>query len=419
MRWLFAPLVLLLVWLVAEAGAYAGLGWLDGAAFSPSHMAAERAALAAEADAPGDEQPASARPAHVIHPYLGYVGNPRYDTRADPAKYEHNEYGFPDDGSPLRTPGPDRVIVAIAGGSMALRFSHGPGMLALIQALWESPRFAGRDIELVRLAEAGYKQPQQLMALAYLLSLGAHFDVLIVLDGFNEVALHGPENRDQGVFPAFPRKWLRWVDELSDPEVLRREGEIAYLARERADWAVRFDGPLARHSPLANLVWRARDRRLAAQSFAAERWLQEWEPPEAPYRLTGPRVAFDDDELFDALVAIWQRSAQQLHHLAVGNGITYHHFLQPNQYVEGSKVLTPEEQRTAHDERHPYHPGAIAGYPKLIEGARELSDLGIPLHDLTRVFHDVDETVYVDACCHLNDRGHALLAEAMAAAMVE
>ena len=52
------------------------------------------------------------------------------------------------------------------------------------------------------MAHGGWKQPQQLLALSWILALGGELDVLINVDGFNEVALDGVENAERGVFPA-------------------------------------------------------------------------------------------------------------------------------------------------------------------------------------------------------------------------
>jgi len=41
----------------------------------------------------------------------------------------------------------------------------------------------------------GYKQPQQLLVLSYFLSIGQPFDMVMNIDGFNEVALGGINDR--------------------------------------------------------------------------------------------------------------------------------------------------------------------------------------------------------------------------------
>jgi hypothetical protein len=47
---------------------------------------------------------------------------------------------------------------------------------------------------VVKATIGGYKQPQQLMALNWFMALGGEFDIVINLDGFNDVALPALEN---------------------------------------------------------------------------------------------------------------------------------------------------------------------------------------------------------------------------------
>jgi hypothetical protein len=67
----------------------------------------------------------------------------------------------------------------------------------------------------------------------------------------------------------------------------------------------------------------------------------------------------------------------------------------------------------------PWAPYAERAYPLLREAGRELRQAGVRFHDLTQVFAGVEEPLYVDDCCHVNARGNALLAEAIARAILE
>src|SRR4030095_13628597 len=49
----------------------------------------------------------------------------------------------------------------------------------------------------------GYKQPQQLLVLSYFLSIGQTFDLVLNIDGFNEVAL-GSLNNERGLDISMP-----------------------------------------------------------------------------------------------------------------------------------------------------------------------------------------------------------------------
>ena len=53
------------------------------------------------------------------------------------------------------------------------------------------------------------------------------------------------------------------------------------------------------------------------------------------------------------------------------------------------------------------------GYPQLRKFSRDLQRQGVNYFDLTGIFVDRPETLYIDECCHLNDRGNELLAAAM------
>ena len=43
------------------------------------------------------------------------------------------------------------------------------------------------------------------------------------------------------------------------------------------------------------------------------------------------------------------------------------------------------------------------GYPLLQRRGSELREAGVRFHDLTMMFKDVEEPVYSDSCCHLNE----------------
>src|SRR5690606_34769316 len=107
---------------------------------------------------------------------------------------------------PIHRRSDEHVIVGIVGGSVALGFSL-EGDAALARILTQHPRLTGRRVTFVRLCLGGYKQPQQLLTISYLLSLGAEFDFVVNIDGFNEVVLPAIENVPVGVYPFFPRAW--------------------------------------------------------------------------------------------------------------------------------------------------------------------------------------------------------------------
>ena len=97
----------------------------------------------------------------------------------------------------------------------------------------------------------------------------------------------------------------------------------------------------------------------------------------------------------------------------------YFHFLQPNQYVPGSKIFSEEERKIALPEFHSYQNSAKNGYPYLITGGKDLRDQGINFTDLTRMFASNDQVLYEDGCCHFNHLGSELIAKEMARVIKE
>ena len=175
----------------------------------------------------------------VIHPYLGYVmhiNNPDYRVQGT-QRFSVTDFGFYDAGSPIRKRSPNKLIVGITGGSVAHHFS----VLSSDEfASALANRFPTREIVFVRLALCGFKQPQQLMSLNYILSLGGEFDLVINIDGFNEIALPGPENIASDVFAAFPRSWHLRTVTGNDTQALRMIGYITYCRQQRQELAIHF-----------------------------------------------------------------------------------------------------------------------------------------------------------------------------------
>jgi len=180
------------------------------------------------------------------------------------------------------------------------------------------------------------------------------------------------------------------------------------------------------------ILWESFDRRYefeAQQAYLALVDMARRGNPDASY---GP--ALDPTQGADAhvrdAVSRWAQASIQTRDLAAGNGARYFHFLQPNQYVQGSKVFTEEERRFADVDAYagrefPYHPSmrnykraAQLGYPLLIRSGAELAERGVRFVDLTMIFADVRETIYRDACCHYYRSGYEMIAERMAREIV-
>lgn len=421
----FAALQLLADVPVTEAWRRAAAAEPDGAdATATAGLPEIRAAAPSEAPAaaPTDAAAiAAAQDIHAllaIHPFLGFVYDPRRTTPRMAAYLGSgvSDWGFLDGGSPLRRRSPDTLIVGITGGSVAYGLTR-EGEDVLRDELRRLPALAGREPVFVHLALLAWKQPQQLMALSYLLSLGAEFDVLVNLDGFNEIALPRSHNVYRGVNPFFPNAWDIVLGDVPDAPSRRLLGELSLLRELRASWAATCSRSVLRHFRTEQLVWLVGDRILGRAEASSARDLSGVRPAAGlGYAAAGPPSPHATDrELFEDCVAMWARSSTLMRRLCEANGIVYAHALQPNQYVPGSKPMGEEERRVAVDPAAPYALCVIDGYPLLVAAGRALAAEGELFADLTSVFASVEEPVYVDTSCHVNARGNEILARELAA----
>lgn len=357
-----------------------------------------------------------------LHPFFGYVVDPDVNLLAEErfpgmAATPQGFLTLDGDLAP-RPPGPPPLRVAVFGGSVAYVFTiHGREGLA--RGLAAGGVRPPGGVEVIGRALGGWKQPQQLMALAWELARGQRCDAIVVLDGFNDLVLAKLENADHDVNPFYPRGWRLRVRGLADADLEERVGEVAFLRRRRAERAALFTAGPWRRSATAGLVWRAFDERAAAAVVAAEERVAAWQlPRNRPFVARGPDFSYpSDDALYRDLAAFWARSSRQMHDLATARGMTYVHFLQPNQYVPGSKPLSAEERRTAWSPRQVFRVPVEEGWRHLVAAGAGLAAEGVAFHDLTGLFADRRETLYVDDCCHLNERGNELLGEAIGRAL--
>lgn len=415
-------LVFPLLLIVLVAGAIELLSFIVyrlavGAFFSYGQDAASRRALIAER-VTDDTLPITAAVesasvgrmnGQVIHPYLGYV--------MQPVELENQLAIGPWGFHVLKSAPPprdDAYRIGVLGGSVAFLFSF-TGAPPLIEALEGAPLLEGRPIEIVSLALGGMKQPQQLMTTAWMLSVGERFDLIVNIDGFNEVAFGG-ENARRGVYPAFPRNWSLRVSDITGLDEIRALGRASAWSGFRRRAAGFFDHAVLSASVTANLIWRLVDRAMSDRQATAEALVAARASDGLGYIATGPGYRFeDDDAMYTDVAGHWARASIALDRLCRGYGIRYVHLLQPNQYVPDSKPMGARERARAFDPEYPSRGAVLQGYPKLREAAERLRAEGVDFHDLTGMFRDERRAVYSDTCCHFNRLGNALMAKRLAA----
>ena len=338
-----------------------------------------------------------------IHPYYGFGKPSGFDFLQQPADGVQND--------------PNGIIVALTGGSVAFELFH--KQKALLQQQLESiPGFEKKNIHVVLLGYFAWKQPQQATALTYYLTMGGKVDILVNLDGHNEI-VDANTNYYKKVYPAYPWLWYYLASNTISADELRLIGEIRYwktLRHSSAEFAEKFA-----HGISANVIWYFFDRFFESGIEERNVHLAEMKSEDKNYR---PFSRFGPDREFGSLQSrldfstkIWATSSIQLNRIMKANSCDYFHFLQPNQYVPQSKHFSLEERRIAYDPRRAKF--VALGYEYLIKAYSQLKAQGVNFFDLTNMYKDVDETVYRDTCCHFNDLGYELLAKKIGETVVQ
>ena len=115
-----------------------------------------------------------------------------------------NNYGFDSVlDYPYKKQGKDKYVIGIFGGSLALGFVKLTMPELFEDILAQVPALRGKTVTLLSFAREGFKQPQPLETLAYFLSIGQRFDLVVNIDGGNEI-LHALVNNRVGVDYSMP-----------------------------------------------------------------------------------------------------------------------------------------------------------------------------------------------------------------------
>jgi len=360
-------------------------------------------------------------PRIVLHPYIGYVNNPKVVKPSEHLGTGISEFGFIDNNAPPFQKESNDLVIVITGGSVAAWFSITESEL-IKEELLKSSKFIGKNIRIANMASGGSKQPQALLSVAYLMSLGASFDIVINIDGFNEVAMPLMYNLPKNVYPFYPTDWYGHITK-NDNEYVSLLRSIKKKRVAVANW---LSQSFLRYDIFSRVLWFFYDQHqeTLANSIKIEYENVIFDPSkDIPYSVSGPRLfrnisADKYPKFYQEIADAWLNSSLLTSSMLKSLGVKYYHFLQPNQYVEGSKKFTQEEIKTAYIEGSPKL-AVRNGYKYLIDGGKKLRSKNIKFHDLTMIFKDTTQSVYLDTCCHLNSTGSKIMAKKIAQSIIE
>lgn len=366
----------------------------------------------------------------AVHPYFGFAHIPNagfHDERTErlkrqgwpaeeAAKSRTNNFGFI---SPLAYPvektRDNQFFVGIFGGSVGMWFCQ-VGVPHLISELREQPFFQDKEIVPLCFSFSGYKQPQLALVLGYFLAIGQRFDLVVNIDGFNDVAL-GALNDARGA-------------DVSMPSIQHLGGLVNVVNHSTMtpDKLEALTGIVRDRARLVNLSHTIRTNRSAAIDFVLNAYYSRAQMryaadlarydalPSNPVQnsliqVTPPTAARDRTRMFADIAALWTRSSLQMRDLLATHGSAYVHVLQPNQYFT-TRRFSEAEAATALSDASPYKRSVEEGYPVLQAEARStLVGNKVSFFDATAILDREAEQVYVDDCCHYTLTGNRLLAE--------
>lgn len=353
-----------------------------------------------------------------FHPFFGY-------TYKDNSK-DTNNYGFicPYD-YPLERENKNWYIIGIFGGSVADNF-YRKGTEQLTAKLKRHPYFADKKIIYLNYAMGGYKQPQQLQILTYFLSIGQQLDMVINIDGFNEVIFCFNNNR-LNIDIAMPsaQHFLPMRDLIESQVLTDKKLESIWKIRQYKRDLQWIQNTMV-HTPFASiyLVLSAYNnhiyKKYHKEILRFDSLIKPAQAKDSIINIKYTPALRDEHLLLSKIVSLWSDcSIIMSHTLDAPNGEKrYFHFLQPNQYYS-NKVFTPEEQKMALDPQGPYSYLVKKGYPVLQQGIEVLRKNNVNAYSAAEIFDKVKETVYIDNCCHFNRLGNQLLADFIAESILK
>lgn len=336
------------------------------------------------------------------HPFYGYIhGGRGHDYIYGYSHGREHYYNV----MPPRQRREDLVLIGLFGGSVAKEIY--PALQRALTRYFSANNLARRPVVL-GMGVNSFKQPQQVIVAANTLLLGGDFDLIVNLDGYNEVSA-GADN--QRSYPFLPFRWHHLVN--LTPAESRLAGRIA-IARDQLR---QLQHSAETHPFRYTAVYRIMNRyRLEQRAKRIIQLNHDLQAELAVHRLEkhGPSRPFRTEaDLNREEARIWYRGSLLLSELAQLSGAEYYHFLQPNQYLPGAKPLTARELDCCYRAGTRLERVYREGYPFLVPLGENLTRRQVNYFDLTQIFQDNRETLYQDTCCHFNERGNELLAAAM------
>lgn len=306
-----------------------------------------------------------------------------------------NNYGFANPEPFPRQKKSDEYVIGVLGGSVAFSFAaHLQNSSEFNNTLKKNiPDLSKKKIIILNLAVPGYRQPQQFHVFSY---FKESLDAIIELDGWNEVWVSGS--------PAYPVDFPAFTEVFysDDLRVQQEQIRIAQLKNTLQDASLFLQAHpwLMQSSSIYLLMYSLRNYTLA-KGGSMTRLNKSFGIEENFYG-----APLDDTRETQIRSDSWVKYLRMTDLVARSSGIRRFYFVQPSQYVEGVKILSPHETK---EMVTPHFAPAARRFSEIRSRARQLQK-ELPLWDLnSSVFKNETREIFVDQCCHVNLLGNELM----------
>ena len=363
-----------------------------------------------------------------LHPFFGYVLKQGAFTN-ERLKLKVNRQGFFSLYEyPFVKTNKNQFIVGVFGGSVANNFALDEYVnQKLSKKLNTYPEFANKEIIVLNFGNGGYKQPQQLLILNYFLALGQELDLVLNIDGFNEVALSNLNNKAQVELGMPSVQHIQPLTGLANnnlsPEVM---SSIVQISENKKQLKEAIDKLPTCQLALCHAVTSLQVRQLvnsyqqavAKYDIQVKNSSKDTANSSITY-IPKANSVLKDAAAFDKMASMWYESSVTMNQVLSSRKIPYFHFVQPNQYYPTQRVFTEKEKLIAINKDSPYIEAVKKGYPVLLSKVDDLQKARVNVFSGVNILDNTKETVYKDACCHYNSVGEEVLVNYVSSSIIK
>jgi hypothetical protein len=358
-----------------------------------------------------------------FHPFFGFIQKPSADFRPG---FKVNNYGFisPYD-YPFKKTKKNQFFIGVFGGSVASDYAIFQVQNKILpKYLKQLPGLKDREFVILSFATGGYKQPQQLLILNYFLALGQELDMVVNIDGFNEVALSNLNNKNKIDLAMPSLQHILPLTNLANNSLSIKAMKATVRIQENK---ARINQAL---TTLQNCTLAACD---AFTSVYIQNLVNNYKTDVIKFEqartkqqdggsviyINTNKSVLQDSVAFEQMAQNWAKSSIFMHKVLSASNVPYFQVLQPNQYYQTKRVFGEAEKQIAFNQETPYAKAVEIGYPALFKKFPNLAKNHIDILNGVKVFDKTKDAVYVDSCCHYNKAGEVIFSNYVGSYILE